>query len=539
MKNNIFSFSLTFLLSLGVISCQENSFEDNNPEKKFSLSADDITYPSSDYIKSTRSIDPSFENNWEDMNILVTDHGTFELPWAQEITDSNLPIDFAYDIKKEDGWKMLFHTFNSVDDEKNYMAFYNQRTGMLKVFYYLKINRFPNNGGAWKIEFTHPQRLLNFTPELAIPTNLNKIDYWACTNAVNNSFKSFCRGWNGFQVMLSYDPNINTESKLDISSSVLNSTNVSLFGENNSYSKGTILTNGSSNPLSGLTNDIASVFGTSAENWINDSIVGNTRSIAGGIAGAIAKFGVNKIFSKLTASLSQPTVTRSDLEFTTQGNSTIQGTLTFGSNSPATNLRIQLDKRLVGELGVWNLADQPIVYMNPYADYVYQPGDEGNTEFTYKLKVSRYDYNMLINPELLHFLENYWVNIDFVYYWGMRDYYKPSIPDFYSFGSLGTRGTSGGIQRSNGKNLYGSVYELDMNEYILYTRGEISSPIGNPLPRVYVPTVWMFGEPKIYSEELFMKMSLYTVTNFEGRRDTTISTRTFIPKLEWDPRFLQ
>ncbi len=32
-----------------------------------------------------------------------------------------------------------------------------------------------------------------------------------------------------------------------------------------------------------------------------------------------------------------------------------------------------------------------------------------------------------------------------------------------------------------------------------------------------------------------MRVSLYTVTEFEGKEETTISTRTFLPKYEWDP----
>lgn len=534
MKNFIKWCSIG-LLVIPIISCQNENMIESNVEEISSLPfVDDVTYPHSSYSqKFSLSMSSTFESDWENLNTITTDHGAFDLPWSQEISDSNLPADFVYDIKKEDGWKMLFHTFNSVDDKKNYMAFYNQRTGLLKVFYYLKENYYPNNGGAWEINFTLPQKVLNFTSELAIPTNLNHVDSWSCTNTVNNPFKAFCTGWNGFQVMLSYDPNISSDCKLDISSHVLNTTNVNLFGMGNSYSKGTILTHGSSNPLSGLTNDIANVFGTNAEKWINDSIIGhNTRSIIGGIGGAIVKYGANKIFSKLTASLSKPTVTRSDLEFSTKSNLNIQGDLTFGSNSPAENLRVAFNKNLIGEVGVWNLAEQPIIYMNPLADNNYRPGiDDPAMIYSYKCRgISYCDYKLLINPELLPFVKKYWIDIEYISYRGQD---VPNIPSYYSFGSIGTSNSTGLIMGEEAQ-IYDNIYDLNFDNFSL----EVMPFSGNgyPIPTVFIPKAECFGTAEFDSRNIFMKMSLYTITNFEGKQDTTISTRTFIPKIEWDPK---
>ncbi len=31
-------------------------------------------------------------------------------------------------------------------------------------------------------------------------------------------------------------------------------------------------------------------------------------------------------------------------------------------------------------------------------------------------------------------------------------------------------------------------------------------------------------------------MTLNMITEFEGKRDTTISTHTYIPRIEWDPK---
>ena len=73
-------------------------------------------------------------------------------------------------------------------------------------------------------------------------------------------------GWNCFQVQLAYDPEDNTNQIFTINSNILNTTNVNLFGEEQSYSNGAILSHGSSNPLSSLSQNITSFVGKEAEN---------------------------------------------------------------------------------------------------------------------------------------------------------------------------------------------------------------------------------------------------------------------------------
>lgn len=55
-----------------------------------------------------------------------------------------------------------------------------------------------------------------------------------------------------------------------------------------------------------------------------------------------------------------------------------------------------------------------------------------------------------------------------------------------------------------------------------------------PIPVVLVPKVETYESQYFNSERIFMKMSLYMITDFNGKQDTTLSTRTFIPKIEWD-----
>lgn len=81
---------------------------------------------------------PFLLNDWENVNeIVLNTSGNHKVsaPWATG-TSSSLDVDFRKDIKKEDGWVMLFHTFKKkgLDEKQNYMCFYNRFTGFLKFF---------------------------------------------------------------------------------------------------------------------------------------------------------------------------------------------------------------------------------------------------------------------------------------------------------------------------------------------------------------------------------------------------------------------
>lgn len=538
------------LLTLAMSACHEENFDVNQQVENVKANKG-IVYPK---LLESRNAS-TFETDWENMDgISISEDEVINFPWGSK-RDANLPYTFAMDVKKEDGWKMIFHTLTKETDKNiRYIALYNQRTGFLKVLYYLDSNAYLNNGGAWELEFTAPRKYFNHTTELAIPQNLGDIKYWGCSNAVKQGTKSFKLGWNGFQIQLAYDPNITSEYTLDIDSHCMNNTSVDLFGSTESYIEGTIVTHGSSNPFSALIGDLASVFGDEAKKFIekklssgevksNNSETATSRSasLAAGIGGAIVKDGVNKIFTKLTASFSKPTTTRSDVELTAKGEFTVTGNMTFNTSSPAQSFRADFNKSCVGELGAWNLAKQPIIYIDPRADHVADANDDLYKEYTYKMRgISRYSYDLLINPELQQHIKSQWVDIDLVRYYNASD--RPTIPSMFTYGSLGAnyKGFGGGLYTTD-KLIYkthmgeGSMYDDPMDDYTFYTNKEFYDTYGGPLPIVFAPNASSYEGKRFESTNLFMKFSLYLVTEFEGKRDTTISTRTFIPQIEWDP----
>lgn len=82
---------------------------------------------------------PDLIDNWENIDeiLLNTSGEAVTAPWCDGAT-THLPSDFRKDIKKKDGWRILFHTFKKIglDKKQNYICFYNQFTGYIKIFYY-------------------------------------------------------------------------------------------------------------------------------------------------------------------------------------------------------------------------------------------------------------------------------------------------------------------------------------------------------------------------------------------------------------------
>lgn len=163
-------YGMVILSSMLLAACHDQMMEQYS-EQPLNLENETlgIVYPLSKGCRAegvhTRSITATFETDWEDQKDITTALGNvFYTPWVIGDGDANLPESFAYDIKKEDGWKLLFHTFSGIDysaKDRNYMAFYNIRTGILKVFYYLQDTPQLNNGASWEVSFNGDHCLLN------------------------------------------------------------------------------------------------------------------------------------------------------------------------------------------------------------------------------------------------------------------------------------------------------------------------------------------------------------------------------------------
>lgn len=532
---------------MATTSCHDDQIlvSDTNLNLKTEQQAtDNITYPLSQEFKSslTKS-SSSFETDWENMEEIVPSYGeTISLPW-RKIAQATIPTEIAQDIKKEDGWTMLLHTLTGQpSDIGRYIVFYNQRTGIMKVFYHSTTDK-ANNTAKWYLKFDNDQTWLNFSVDMAIPINLGKLKSWSCTNISQNPAKGIALGWNCFQIALAYNPVDVPVQNLNIICESENETSYNFFGDGYSYSNGTILTYGSKEDKTPTNKNSGTIIGSDAIKYIENNVNNQNRGINLDIIKKAAKI-VNKLTGLFKG---QSSTTKSDLEITTRNDFKVTGT----SSTPTTNnsLRVAFTKDKVGELGSWNLSEQPTVYLHPLADYEASLPTSDLGERNYRLRgMTRCDYDLEINPNLKSHLKKHWVEIDFVRYRLKGDdpdekkAFFPERPDCYTdFGSLG--GTSYGFMMVFNQDDFimgdywsnKAITNFDLTYLYILLKGPYQLLIGYDAQTVFVPHTYIYGRKHVNIDDVIMRFSLYAVTEFEGKTDTTISTRTFIPKFEWDP----
>ncbi|MCD7977783.1 MAG: hypothetical protein LUG51_11740, partial [Tannerellaceae bacterium] len=165
---------------------------------------------------------PGLHSNWESVNKVFPNgqSGNYAYaPWSVEGGNSNpIPEEYRMDIKREDGWMMVSHTLIDIQStEPNYIIFYNKRSCVLKVFYYLKpgIN---NNSLIWMLESATATSV--FPSNTILQGVLNATSQYATSNNViqqsESNFGQLCEGWNAFSIELVYGTTNNKPNTVSI-----------------------------------------------------------------------------------------------------------------------------------------------------------------------------------------------------------------------------------------------------------------------------------------------------------------------------------
>lgn len=429
-------------------------------------------------VNSYSETNPDFYNNWENsetVNIntiganglpkLVT------LPWADG-SSSSLPYDFCKDIKKEQGWKMLFHTFKKagLDEKMNYICLYNIFTGYIKVFYYYEGEN-ANQGAQWYVKTSNgtKSKLFNLSDYLAIGDTAKVVyDHVLYSNLTGDPTAGITPGWNGFEFEIPYSEDIKNVD-FTIGAYNKNVTNYHFTGKESSESIGTITTEhtGSS---SGLFGSIGSLFGKDAKKFIDKSaskfikskkILDHINDIpSSGYATAI-KSGLGLIFGKST------TVDKSDIKFTTNGTIDMSGTGTSQTTSGVMPLTVNLYNCLnsVGEnhfLGVWTSTTPKVIYTRYTPVYKMSISSVQNhkysvTGITKKPLIYNPIYSVSINPDLTPYIVQKTISAEYVRCDQMYgEKFKPKIIDIDDF--------CGGDHEQIYKDDYTSLYKEDNND---------------------------------------------------------------------------
>lgn len=373
---------------------------------------------------------PTLLNNWENINTIYIPNNNNILqhitaPWSNNGPMTTLDEHFRKDIKKEDGWTMLFHTFKDAlsDQGQSYMVFYNLFTGVLKVFYYS--DAIDGTNTQWFLKSDKDKN--GNTPKhkmFYVPTYLSKADNDAIgeymdtglmtSNQINNKNTGLAYGWNGFEYKVAqycYNDNLNHDF-------LISAQNNTIFnGQFDGYMSGnisgkiksvTIPETKGNNKASDLRNFIANMGGSAAEGYVKDllensksdsnsrgaisdgKLLGTLKTLAGQVANkgisALLKKGLGALFGQTSTVTVYNTV--SDVNVTANDTITLKGALGSTSASqvkpiafnlgaildgkpnasPANNLVYKSQSASTGaklsDLGVWCVKHTPVVHFD-------------------------------------------------------------------------------------------------------------------------------------------------------------------------------
>lgn len=228
------------------------AFEDGNSVE--------LTVRQSYLYQSGANTNDDFATDWENLDkvTIYTNHQyeSVYTPWNKTYTSSTIPLDISRDVRKKDGWEMVFSTLGDPNImDANYFGLYNKYLGIFRIFYYIT----DATGNGSELSFattmgsaTKPKTKTPFFNSLAYGIPMNKASEVQLSTNITGSNKSFftystpytisgvggntlTRGWGAFDLNMSAytgDASLlqGSNESLTIECSTINNTNISLSG---------------------------------------------------------------------------------------------------------------------------------------------------------------------------------------------------------------------------------------------------------------------------------------------------------------------
>ena len=389
--------------------------------------------------------------------------------------------------------------------------------------------------------------------DINLPAQYDKSDQAVVTNLSNNGGK-FTGGWEMILFNVSYNPNSSGVCTLNITSGAKLNFSVNLFADLESTSTGTITTYSQSNSAATLVNKLSNKLGDDAANALEKKFgLNSSRGLLGSIISTVLDKGLNKIFKSFIARHNKTQKTVQDLQFTTHTTATITGTLSSDVSSTPYVGTFSLPADKAKLLGNWNLRETPTVYIHPVGIMVATyPGYP--TEYQYAFTASgNYKYDLVVHPELKKYIKSQSVEITPVDYVGSSATLIPGNKTVLSDrGSMTTNSTSGvAMPYTDGCKELVNI-NMDSNNRLVIREDPMRATmiyygIPNDDPAtisawpytkyVFAPQhkVYQRGEFKYYKDYYRLKVTVTMTANFGGDDITCVTTRTYIPKIEFDP----
>lgn len=519
-----------------------------------------VTYPSSKDFKVPMSrAGSSFETDWENCDyVYLMDGEKIMLPWTKDKDGSPGYVSphLAEDIKKEDGWIMLAHTLNSDPSSHEfsrarYVLFYNEPRGSLKVFYFQAQPILDHSSAIWAMSFNKPQSWVNGLNEITLPTSFtfaNTNEYiWETTVDASPLYQVITSGWNAFEApLLTYDPIAKENINIILNTRAYSTSFSSIDGTSICKTEGEFVTEGSTNPFTGVVDAIVNYTGDAYKSVLKDAFGESfSDSPIGGIMTSLHKSNVKAGLSSLISVFDEKTYTFTKVNLASNTTYKLNCTTMSQVQTGAIPYNIPIPERLTGvKLGSWNLEDNPTIYINPVGvlDGILGPDVD---EHRYRFKPSgKYDVKLIINPQLEKHVKSYSVTCMPV------QVSKPytTLKEVTDYGKIASSFYTGSTTgNENAKKLFSdtvrTVYSCD-NLKISATYAGLCSKYGKPstptgaYQYVYAPDIDYNIRGTRFTVDTtnkYVKVTVKMVVEYEGKESVVETTRTYLPKFEWDP----
>lgn len=419
------------LLGLGLGSCQKEFVDlSNNPSLLNAMNGTNMN------SFTTSVVTPNFD--WENTtNIMLPDGTNRILPWFSSSITA-IPSFILNDYKKSDGWELIYNLCNTPGQlGQNYFIIYNKFTGILRTFYFLADNVTSGSNGLWGITIDGNNSLLNNAGYFTIPMDdKTNNPFFITSNITNESIsKTINRGWNAFDTEFTYDNSINQPTHFYITTFNKNIQDITLSGDLDLQSNGSIITSSSKNSWKDASKSAAKSAGSAASSYITEKIKPSNKiiKIAAGlvpgiISGGVTEIvgaGINLLFGSFIGKKTTTTQSVKKIEFKTNGTLELSGSITgteATNVSPVANLLVPgTDLSLINntiypnynkKLGVWNLKKAPKIMVSSMAGQVV----ETNNKYVRNLYIDPASIEVDLNPDLLTEIDNYTISTDLFYY---------------------------------------------------------------------------------------------------------------------------
>lgn len=343
------------LLFLFSVSCKKNEIE------KTEVSSS---------VRGNNTVIP-YVFDWETADYMPTpSNRSILVPWASNANRA-FPLLYATDIKKADGWELVYSTFSPTKvDEPAFFALYNKYRGVLRGYAYLaptspipssyvSHSLIQNTAGTDAKVLTYSGS--QFTN---LDTNNNVV-------SLTQPYRTSATGtWYAQEFEMAYDPEVGTKPAIsNVMTWTINSVNVtsvSLNGTSQGSIRGTIATPRSAQNLFGTILNAGLQFAGKGilDELIRDKVLPGIfndklqTSIKNGLQGS-AKNVVNGVFSRIMNGNSAPDSSRQYVNLTTSANYLLQGSLT-------SNYQIGDPTMIIpGSAGQDNVAGYTPLYKSP------------------------------------------------------------------------------------------------------------------------------------------------------------------------------